>query len=245
MSCERFHAALAAHAAGGELDAAAARHLAGCGACRDRLDALQRALAELDGEIDRTLAISASPDFAARVVQAASADRVESGRWRVARPLAAGLAMAAAIVLMVWVRQAAVVRDSTPAAAIHAPEATQIGSTPAEPDPATPSRTAPVASASRRPSHQLGTPPKLSKGRQILPAPQSEPPVIVEPSRALALQRLRELNAQGRLDGNVLPPPVTPETALAELTVAPLAVADIQVPDVEIVNRPPAAPQRQ
>ncbi len=72
-----------------------------------------------------------------------------------------------------------------------------------------------------------------------------DPPVIVEPSRALAIERLRELMTQGRLNEQMLPPPVTPEAALAELSIAPLAIAEISVPDVEIVGRPPAAPQRQ
>ena len=81
-----------------------------------------------------------------------------------------------------------------------------------------------------------------SRGARL---PSSDPPVIVEPSRALAIQRLRELMTQGRLDEKMLPPPVTPEAALAELTIAPLEIAEIRVPDVEIVSRPPAAPQRQ
>ena len=73
----------------------------------------------------------------------------------------------------------------------------------------------------------------------------ADPPVIVEPARALAIERLRELITQGRLNEKMLPPPVTPEAALAELSIAPLAIAEISVPDVEIVGRPPAAPQRQ
>ena len=54
-------------------------------------------------------------------------------------------------------------------------------------------------------------------------------------------ERLRELMTQGRLNEKMLPPPVTPEAALAELTIAPLEIAEIRVPDVEIVSRPPAA----
>jgi hypothetical protein len=73
----------------------------------------------------------------------------------------------------------------------------------------------------------------------------SEPPVIVDPRQALALERLRELMSQGRVDDKLLPPTVTAEAALTELTIAPLEIADIQVPDVEIVGRPPAAPERQ
>jgi hypothetical protein len=67
--------------------------------------------------------------------------------------------------------------------------------------------------------------------------------VIVEPSRALAILRLRELMTEGRLDGDMLPPPRPPETVLAELIIAPLEVSDIKVPDVEIVSRQPAASQ--
>ncbi len=81
-----------------------------------------------------------------------------------------------------------------------------------------------------------------SRGTRL---PTSNPPVIVEPSRALAIQRLRELMTEGSLDGQMLPPPVTPEAALAELAIAPLEVAEIRVPDVQTVSRPPAAPQRQ
>jgi hypothetical protein len=73
----------------------------------------------------------------------------------------------------------------------------------------------------------------------------SEPPVLVDPRQALALERLRVLMTQGRLDGKMLPAPVTPEAALADLTIAPLEIDEIQVPGVEIVGQPPAAPQRQ
>lgn len=69
--------------------------------------------------------------------------------------------------------------------------------------------------------------------------------MIVEPARALAIQRLRELMTQGRLDEQTLPPERTPEAAFAELTIAPLEIVEIRVPDVEIVGRPPAAPERQ
>jgi hypothetical protein len=76
--------------------------------------------------------------------------------------------------------------------------------------------------------------------------PSAEPPVIVEPSRALAIQRFRELMIEGRLDGDMLPPPRTPQAVVAELIVPPLAIAEIKVPDVEMVSRPAAtSPERQ
>lgn len=266
MSCERFHAALAAHAAGGDLDAATARHLGDCAACRALLEAQHGVLAELDAELGRTLSIAASPDFVARIAQATSETRSHSPRWGFPAPLLAGLGVAAVVLLAVWVRQP-VVQDQGPAAAFRPfdklrgvpstvegrlkAEATQ----PVERSTAraTPPSTARVASAgvastpvaSGRVPPVRVPPARVASGFSRKAVAQSDPPVIVEASRALALQRLRELNAQGRLDGKALPPAVTPETALAELTVAPLAVADISIPDVEIVNRPPTAPQRQ
>jgi hypothetical protein len=105
MSCERFHAALAAHAAGGELDPASAAHLAGCAACRDRLAAHQRVLAELDAELEGTLSITASPDFAARVFRSTADARSASGRRWMLSPVLAGLAIATVILMAVWVRK--------------------------------------------------------------------------------------------------------------------------------------------
>ena len=71
MSCKRFGPAIAAHAAGAALDPAAERHLGGCAACRQLLDTQARLLAELDAELGRSLSITASPDFTARVARGA------------------------------------------------------------------------------------------------------------------------------------------------------------------------------
>ena len=71
MSCERFGTAIAAHAAGAAIDPATARHLSGCAACRRLLDTQAQMLAELDAELGRSLSLTASPDFVARVARAA------------------------------------------------------------------------------------------------------------------------------------------------------------------------------
>ena len=92
MSCERFGTAIAAHAAGADLDPAAARHLSGCAACRGLLDRQAQMLAELDAELGRSLSISASPDFAARVARAAvDAGAAPARRW-IPTPVWTGLA---------------------------------------------------------------------------------------------------------------------------------------------------------
>jgi hypothetical protein len=254
MSCKRFGPAIAAHAAGAAIDASAGRHLGECEACRRVLDTQVRLLAELDAELGRTLAISASPDFAARSARAAREAGKPTAQRRIPRPVWAGLGMAAAIVLAVWVGGTIRLK----------PEATQTARGRAEfkPDgtqtstPAVQVKPQEVQAASR--NHRLkpgvvrprkrSTPDCVVSGfsRKAAACASStpsaaEPPVIVEPSRALAIQRFRELMSDGRLDGGMLPPPRTPEAILAELIVAPLAISEITVPDVEIVSRPPAA----
>ena len=102
MSCQRFGPAIAAHAAGAALEPAAERHLGGCAACRQQLDTQARLLAELDAELGRSLSISASPDFAARVVRGArNAGAKPRHRW-VPAPVWVGPGAAAAIALAVW-----------------------------------------------------------------------------------------------------------------------------------------------
>jgi hypothetical protein len=215
------------------------------------LDTQVQLLAELDAELGQSLSIAASPDFAARVARQAREARAQ--RWILA-PAWAGVGVAAVIMLSVWVSRAPL--DDATAFRLK-PEATRpragdvllkAESTEA-PKPPLPDcvasgfsrkvagggcASAAVTAARRRnnsvrPNRTLAT----------------EPPVIVEPSRALAIQRLRELMIAGRLDGDMLPPPRTPEAVLAELIVPPLAVSEIKVPDVDIVSRPPAASQER
>ena len=95
MSCERFSEAIAGHAAGGEISAAAAAHQASCESCAARLATQRRLLTDVDAELARTLSLSASPEFVARVTSRVTAP----GRSVVWRPAAVwvGLAAAAAI----------------------------------------------------------------------------------------------------------------------------------------------------
>ena len=250
MSCERFRPALTAHAAGAALEPAAERHLGECAACRQLLDTQARLLAELDAELGRSLSIDVSPGFAANVARSAlEAGSAPERRW-IPATLWASLAAAAVIVLAVWIRQPDV-SDPTRRADVRL--STEAAPSPATTTPEEAAKPAPVES--RRPSPAVSVRAATTASRPETSSPHAaaamrrsadvEPPVIVEPERALAIQRLRELMTQGRLDEKMLPPPVTPEAALAELTIAPLEVAEIRVPDVEIVSRPTAAPQRQ
>lgn len=249
MSCKRFGPAIAAHAGGAALEPAAERHLGECAACRQLLDTQARLLAELDAELGRSLSIAASPGFAANVARSAlEAGSAPERRW-IPGTLWASLAAAAVIVLAVWIRQPDV---SEPTRRADVRLSTEAAPSPAT-APAEAAKPAPVES--RRPSPAVSVRAATTASRPGTSSPHAaaamrrsadvEPPVIVEPARALAIERLRELMTQGRLDEKMLPAPVTPEAALAELTIAPLEIAEIRVPDVEIVSRPPAAPQRQ
>jgi hypothetical protein len=218
-------------------------------------------LAELDAELGRTLSFSASPDFVARAArQARDAGEATAQRW-VPAPAWAALGVAAVIMLAVWIGGAFRLK----------PEATQpesgretgtVTSPPAEVGGEADTAGVQLPKASQTTTRKRSVPSETLQARKP-PTPEclasgfsrktaacarrtpstAEPPVIVEPSRALAILRLRELMTEGRLDGDMLPPPRPPETVLAELIIAPLEVSDIKVPDVEIVSRQPAASQ--
>jgi len=241
MSCERFRAALTAYAAGGDVGAAAARHLDGCARCQARVEMQRQLLSELDAELHGSLSVSASPEFVANVTRAARRP-VEWRRSWSAPAMWTGIAAAAAIILLaVFVRQSAPVDPARPGDFPLEPPPAQAIAREIPPEPGSPT-SAPVARdrasvRSSRPQAE-GRPRITAKAKSA----SADPPVIVEPARAQAILRLRELMIAGRLDGDMLPPPRTPEAVLAELVVAPLGVSEIKVPDVEIVSRPPAAP---
>ena len=240
MSCTRFGPAIAARAAGAAIEPAGERHLGECAACGRMLETQVQLLAELDGELRRTLSISASPDFAARVArQARDAGEARAHR-RIPVPVWAGLGMAAVMVIMVaaWIPRApmagtAAIPPKTEAPRRQAEDVVLKAESPQVPK-ASPSG-ARLAATRRSTAHP-------TDHKRIVSA---EPPVIVEPSRALAIQRLRELMIDGRLDEKMLPPAVRAEAVLTELSIAPLEIPDIRVRDVEIVGGPAAAIQRQ
>jgi hypothetical protein len=252
MSCTRFGPALAAHAAGAAIEPAAERHLGECAACRRMLDTQVQLLAELDGELGRTLSLSASSDFAARAArQARDAGEATAHPW-IPVPVWAGLGVAAVILLAISIPQTpgndpafrpfdrprAVpgLVEGRPKTEATVPRAGDVLlNAESTASPKLPPSGARRAAPRRSTTHSPG----------VRPTVGAEPPVIVEPSRAMAIHRLRELMTEGRLDEKMLPPPATPETVLAELTIAPLQIAEIRVRDVEIAGRPPAAPERQ
>jgi hypothetical protein len=246
MSCERFREALSRHAAGDGIDAAAAAHLADCRACVARLELQRQLLSDVDAELERALAIDASPELVERVV---SGSRVASGSFWGGRAAWVGLA-AAALAAAVYLRAPAdgplMVPSQPSPVTTRAGVAT--GPSSASTVPVTPgspnarglqTRVTPVTPhlARRRPSVAASAVPGAR-------ARMHEPPVIVEPARAVAIARLRELLRQGRITEQMLPP-VRPHEP-TELSVTPLRIPDIAVPDVDSAGHTDAgARQRQ
>ena len=234
MSCERFRDALAGHAAGEDLRGAAAAHISACEPCRAEVDRRRVLLAEVDAELSRTLAMTASPEFVARVT--AQAPAAGAARWSAWRPAAAwaGLAAAAAIAMTLFMREPAPVpppdAPSASASAVPAPT-----SAAPPPGPAAPDRSVGRMTADRRPppraSHQVRAARHVEEPPVI-----AEPPVIVGPEQARAITRLGELVNEGRLTARMLPPE-QPHEAL-ELTVDPLQIPEIRVPGIESPGRP-------
>jgi len=229
MSCERFSEAIAGHAAGADLDPAAAAHLGTCEACTARLETQRRLLADVDAELAGTLSLSASPEFVARVTSSVGATRSRSIAWRPATAWI-GLAAAAAII-------AAAILLRAPERSI--PAAPAMAVVPAPPTQATTS--ARVSAA--EPPTGVATPASAARPRRVSPPRRhpattyAEPLVIVDANQARAIARLQQLLITGRLNEKVLPPPRPHEAAA--LTIPPLEIADIPVPDVETIGRVP------
>lgn len=228
MSCERFREAIAGDAAGGDVSGAAAAHIACCESCRAAVERRRVLLAEVDAEFARTLAMTASPQFVARVTAQAAAAAAPG--WTPWRPALAGigLAAAAAIALLSWARAPApavspVPRDSAVAVPAPAP--------------------APAIAAISTP-RQIDRPPAVRRSRPRPPRQQAAAPsiqdpapsVIVGPEQIRAISRLRELLREGRLTAKMLPP--EPTHGAVELTVAPLQIPEITVPEIESLGRP-------
>jgi hypothetical protein len=238
MSCERFRDALAGHAAGEDLRGAAAAHIAACESCRAEVDRRRVLLAEVDAELSRTLAMTASPEFVARVI--AQAPAAGAARWSAWRPAAAwaGLAAAAAIALTLFMREPAPMPPpDAPSASAPAVPAPTSAAPP--PGPAAPDRSVGRMTADRRPppraSHQV----RAARHVEKRPVSIEEPLVMVGPEQARAITRLRELLSEGRLTPKMLPPE-QPHDAL-ELTVDPLRIPEISVPDIQSLGRSPAS----
>ena len=228
MSCERFREAIAGHAAGEDISGAAAAHITSCESCRAEVQRRRRLLADVDAELSRTLSVSASPDFVARVTSRVSAIPSRSVVWRPA--VAWGGLAAAAAIAVAFLRAPAPAPppDAPPKSASAGPAPTAAVSIPAAAVPAT---AADRRTAARR-SHSRS--PRLAAARHA-----GEPPVIIDPAQARAIARLRELVNAGRLNGTTLPPE-RPHDA-AELAVAPLEIPEIKMPGVEFAGRPPGS----
>ncbi|MGH9371021.1 MAG: hypothetical protein ACRD15_05775 [Vicinamibacterales bacterium] len=220
MSCERFGEAITDHACGAPIDDLAAAHLAGCAACRQALDEQQRLIQDVEHELRNALALTASPDL------------VASASWKERhRPAAiagvwwAGAAAAAVIAVGVYIGWPAEPRPDPPGAVVsprpappHSPDVVA-HSAPAPP-------TSPVA---RRPERAVAPKPKtIARPSRVPSRPQPQREVIVAPTQARAIARLRELVRSGVLDDKTLPTP-SPRTALV---IAPLVVPEIVVPEI-------------
>lgn len=238
MSCERFREAVSSHAAGEDVTGAGAAHITACESCRADVEHRRRLLAEVDAELSRALAMTASPEFVARVTaHAAAANAARCIAWR---PAAAwvGLASAAAIVMTLVMREPAPVpRSDAPRASASAAPAPTSAAVP--PGTATPDHPVRLSTAARRSPRRPS--PQVAAARHVEEPPVlvEEPPVIVGPEQIRAIARLRELVNAGRLTGNMLPPERPHEPA--ELGVAPLEIPEIKVPDVEFAGRPPGS----
>jgi hypothetical protein len=231
MSCRRFREAITDHACGAPIDDAAAAHLGSCARCRAALDEEQRLIADLNVDLGRALAITASDNFAERVstrVQAARANAVPgtfATRWWLSA--AAAVAVMAVGVYFAWPAYDSVAPQQTAASSASAPE--QARSTRVD-APASATTSAKAAPRKR-------TPPAASTRRTaaIATLPTStELKVVVPTTQARAIARMKELVKNGVLSGAPLEISAPPD----ELVIAPLSVPGLVVPNAETGKAP-------
>jgi hypothetical protein len=247
MSCQRFRKAIAGHAAGADLQPPASAHLAACEPCRALLQTQRRMLAELDGELQRSLSATASPGFVGSVTRAVRGAHTRPARVWVPAAMWVGLAAAAALVLLVLATSAR--SPSSPQRAAMDPPATEPGRPASSHRSGGASQGEPgAASGLPRPHHAVAPAAvaRPARARSVrtrsVPARAPELPIVVDPTVALAIGRLRGVLAEGRLKEDVLPQPRT-AAALVELSIPPLEVPDLKWPG-EIAG-PPAAPRER
>jgi hypothetical protein len=223
MSCERFRESITDHACGAAIDTSAAAHLAVCAACREVFEEHRQLLAGVDADLRTALSLTASPDFSSRVSTRVRADQpayVWGGGWWIGAAAAAVVAVAAYVSWPIGSPPA-----GSPVAAIPSPSAVPPRSPEIAPRPVE----AP-AIASKAPS-------LVRAGARKAPGPRSdrrvEPEVIVPPTQARAIARLRELVSRGVIDESTLPKP----TMRAELIIPPLSVPEIVVPEIGALTK--------
>jgi hypothetical protein len=226
MSCERYRRAITEHSYGAALPEPAADHLASCEKCGALRDESRALLQSFEDDLQRALAVDASPGFERGVrlrVQDASSRSTRVWWWSLA-----GVPVAVSIVLLLslW--------PSVPTSSSSMP------ALPAAPIARAPALNVPALGLDL--SRVQGQPAATRSARR-----RSLPPVdvMVPPDHAQALSRFMTLVRDGNLDTSTLPAASTSEPSPPDdLVLAPLTIDPIPVPDMEIPLGPAASERR-
>jgi hypothetical protein len=176
MSCERYEEGLIDHALGAPAAPEVQAHLAGCPACRARLEEERRLAATMDGILTSTVDVAPPLGFDLAIKRRVSGTQPTHGVKTLAW-IGGGLAAAAALILTLLMRPAesptapAVTENVRPLQTTSIPEAAPT--------------TAPVVADKR--TARVVTPGRAVRQRAPRPA---EPEVLVPPDQEAALRQL-------------------------------------------------------
>ncbi|PYQ53248.1 MAG: hypothetical protein DMF78_09420 [Acidobacteria bacterium] len=235
MSCERFEEETIDVAAGRPPSAAFGAHLAGCTACRARVNEQRHVLEDVDRVMGAGLNVAPSPDLAARV-EARLRERDDRSRWRPVW-VAAMAAVLGAVLLAGWMaRRPGGEVPTGPRQATTSPETRpgpdQSRVTPSD-RPATPR-----ARAVTRP--RAATPRVAVSAPRRAAAIATEPLVLVPPGQGEALRRFVANLGRGTRPA----PPLLVAGASVDGAVEPPPLLEIPAVTVEPLSDPTVSPER-
>ncbi len=190
MACQRFAAAIRAHALGAPLAGEAAGHLAACPVCRAAFDVERRVLATINEALTDVASATPSPHFESRVrahVEVA-APRWALRRWLMPSAAAALALLAVALLVPRWAPEPSSPRAIASIPLVEVPQVPATGSTIGDVKPA-------VTAGTVRRARRGRARPASAESR-----PAAAPEVLVPERERAAVSRLAASLRTGRPD---------------------------------------------
>jgi hypothetical protein len=234
MSCNRFRDEMGDVAAGATASGDLRQHLAGCEACRARLESQRVLITRIDGELRSALSLDPTPGLLLRARRRAEersfATRMNHWRWLVPAAVALGVLVLGVSLGRDSGRPPAPDRATVAEARRPAPAGTAAAGR-GEPEPPSPARPAPAAEPALRTARAVVARPARPAGPEVL-VPRNEAEVLLSFVRSVGTRPWdpRSLLAAG-LEPEAAP---VPDIRVGAVEIPPLAVEPLPENDAHL-----------